>query len=135
MARSSRGFTLLEAMLVVAVLGVVSLAVSIGLASASHTPENTDRVLAISDELVSELEKWRSCAFGASPWPSTLPYTLTDTVTLSVGGQSLTYPRTTTITNWDPQNLSSNASPQTDFVQVQVTIGGRSLTEYLTKPI
>jgi hypothetical protein len=89
----------------------------------------------VSAELTSELENWRAVAWGSSPWPSALPYSVNDTVTLSIGGQSITYNRTTSIRNWDPNNMASNASPQSDFVQIQITINSQTITAYLTKPI
>jgi len=130
-----RGFTLVEAIVLMVVLSIVAVGAAVGLQSASHVPEATDRALAISSELNSEIENWRAVAFGNSPWPASLPYNVTDTVTLSIGGQSQTYNRTTSIQDWDPNNLSSNASPQPDFVQVRVTINGQSLVCYLSKPI
>lgn len=133
-ARKS-GFTLIEAMLLLVVTSIVGVAVGIGLQSISRVPKATDRALAVSAELLSEMENWRAVAFGAAPWPASLPYTKTDTVTLSIGGQSVTYNRTVSIQNWDPNNLASNSSPQTDFARVQLTINSVSLTTFLTKPI
>ncbi len=130
--RRRRGLTLIEASLMIVVVSIVCVAVAAGLQSVSAAPEINDRAQAISSELNSELENWRAVAFGASPWPSTLPYTSTDTVTLSIGGQQLKYARTTSIQKWDPNNLATNASPQTDFVQVKVTINSQSLAAYIT---
>jgi type II secretory pathway pseudopilin PulG len=129
------GFTLIEAIVLMVVLSIVAVGAAVGLQSAVHVPEATDRTLAISSELNSKIENWRSVAFGNSPWPASMPYNTTDTVTLSVGGQSLTYSRTTTIQNWDPNNVVTNLSPQPDFVQVKVTINGQSLACFLSKPI
>jgi len=122
-------------MMLLVIMSIVAVAAAVGLQSATRVPENTDRTLAISSELNSEMEYWRSLAFGSSPWPSSLPYSATDTVTLGIGGQSLTYNRTTSIQKWDPSNLAVNTTPQPDFVQVQITINGQSLTCYMSKPL
>jgi type II secretory pathway pseudopilin PulG len=131
--RPVSAFTLIEAMVLLVIMSIVAVAAAVGLQSAVRLPEATDRTLAVSAELNSEMEYWRSLAFGNSPWPSTLPYSATDTVTLSIGGQSLTFNRTTTIQKWDPNNLTANSTPQPDFVQVQITINGQTSTCYLSK--
>ena len=131
----SRAFTLIEVMFLMVILSIVAIAAAVGLQSSARLPEATDRVLAVSSELNSEIDSWRSVAFGSSPWPASLPYSLTDTVTLNIGGQAVTCNRTTSIQNWDPTNISTNSSPQSDFVRVQVTINGQTLTCFLNKPI
>ncbi len=129
-----RGLTLIEAMVLMVVMSIVSVGVSVGLQSAVRIPEGSDRILAVSGELTSELENWRAVAWTGSTWPTTLPYSASDTVTLSIGGQSITYNRTTTIKIWDPNDITGNSSPQVDFVQVRITIDSQSTTAYLTKP-
>lgn len=131
--QSRRGLTLIEATLMIVVVSIVCVGVAAGLQSISAAPEINDRAQAISAELNSELDNWRAVAFTGSTWPS-LPYTSTGTVALSIGGQNLTYTRTTTIKKWDPNNIASNASPQTDFVQVNITINSQSVTAYITSP-
>jgi hypothetical protein len=121
-------------MVMLVILSIVAVGVAVGLQSAVGIPEGSDRISAVSAELSSELENWRAVAFGGSPWPSVLPSTVNDTVTLSIGGRSMTYSRTTKIQNWDPNNIAANASPQADFVQVQITIGSQTSLAYLTKP-
>ncbi|HEY4330349.1 MAG TPA: hypothetical protein VGN88_11480, partial [Phycisphaerae bacterium] len=81
--------------------------------------------------LLSEAENWRAVAFGASVWPATLPYSVSDTVTISIGGKNRTFSRTTTIALWDPANIAANTAPQTNFVRVQITIDGQVLTIYV----
>ncbi len=133
--RRSRGaFTLIEAMIMIVILGIVGAGLGVGMQSALRVPGATERIVAISTELKGESENWRGQAFGASPWPSTLPYTLSDTVTLKIRGQNITYSRTTSIQNWDPNNIASNASPQVDFVQVQITINAMTYVTFLTNP-
>jgi type II secretory pathway pseudopilin PulG len=118
----ARGFTLLEAMVLMVILSIVSLGVGVGLQASIKAPETTDRALAISEELISELDTYRSQASLTSNWIFPSPYTINDTVTIKVGGQSFTYPRVTVIQTWDPNNLTTNTSPKTDFAQVKITI-------------
>ncbi len=133
--RSDSGFSLLEVMVVLVVLSIVGVGVSVGMQTAVATPEVTDRALAISTELTSEMENWRAVSFGGAPWPSTLPYSVSNNIQLKVGGQRIVYGRTTSIAQWDPNNLASNASPQADFVRIQITINGQSMILFLTKPV
>ena len=81
------------------------------------------------------MDYWRAVAWGGSPWPAALPSNVTDTVTMSIGGQSFTYNRTTAIQTWDPNNVATNTSPQSDFARIQITINGQVLTAYLTNPL
>jgi prepilin-type N-terminal cleavage/methylation domain-containing protein len=128
-------FSLMEVMVALMVLSIVGVAVGVGMQSAVHTPEANDLSLALSTELTSEMEAWRAVAFGPAPWPTSFPYTFTDTVPLNVGGRQLTCPRTTTITLWDPNNLATNTTPQTDFAQISITINSQTVTAYLTKSL
>jgi Tfp pilus assembly protein PilV len=131
---SRRGLSLIEATVMMVVLSIVSVGVGVGLQSATRAPEGSDRFAAVSAELTSEMENWRAVAWGASPWPATFPYTASGTVTLRIAGQNVTYNRTTSISYWDPNNLSGDTAPKTDFVRIQITIGSQSSTTYLTSP-
>ncbi|MGN6368983.1 MAG: PulJ/GspJ family protein [Phycisphaerae bacterium] len=130
-----RGFTLIEAMILLVVVSIVAVGAAVGLQSTVKVPDQTERFLVISSELTSEMETWRSVAFGDPPWPSSLPYSASDTVTLSVGGGSITCNRTVNIRKWDPDHLSTNTTPQDDFVRVQISIDGQSLDCYFSKPL
>ena len=118
-----------------AVLSFIGLAAGIGLQAAARVPPANDRALIVSAALNSDLDYWRAVAFNGSPWPSTFPYSSSDTVTLTIGGKSVIVNRTTTIRKWDPNNLASGASPQDDFFQIQITIDNQSLTFYLASPL
>jgi len=133
-ASRRRGLTMIEALLMMVILGIVAVGVGTGMQSAFMLPKGTERAVAISTELRSEAENWRAVAFKGSTWPGSLPYSLTDTVTISIQGQNTTLNRTTSIQNWDPNNLSSNTSPQADFVRIQITIDGNVYVIYLTNP-
>jgi len=132
--RHIRAFSLIEAMAILVILSIVGVGMGIGLQSASRVPAANERIIAISTELCSEADYWRDLAYGASPWPATLPYSLTDTVSINVRGQTLSLSRTVSIQNWDPNNLSGNASPKSDFARVQITVDGQSVAFYVTKP-
>jgi len=129
-----RGFTLIESLVIIVILSIVGVGVGVGLQSSTKLPEATDRALALSAELNSELEAWKAVAWTSSTWPTILPYSKNDTVTINVDSQAITYPRTISIAKWDPNNLSTNTSPQTNFVQVSVTVNGETLLCYLTNP-
>jgi type II secretory pathway pseudopilin PulG len=131
--KAPRGLTLLECMILLTILSIVGLGVGLALQASSNVPVATDRAGAISTELASEMDYWRALAWGGPPWPTTLPSNVADTVTMSVGGRSFTYNRTTNIQNWDPTNIAGNASPQSDFVRIQLTINGQVLTAYLAR--
>ena len=133
--RQVPAFTLIEALILLVVLSIVAVGAAVGLQSTVKVPAQTDRVLAVSAELTSEIENWRALAFANAPWPAVLPYSVNDTVTLSIGGRQVGCSRTTNIQKWDPNNLGSNTSPQNDFVRVQVVIDGQSLECYLSKSL
>jgi prepilin-type N-terminal cleavage/methylation domain-containing protein len=130
----TRAFTLIESMVAMVILGIAALVVPVALQTLAHTPSSNDNVLAVSAELVSEMEYWRDLAWGSSPWPTTLPYSSSDTVTLSIGGRSVTFSRSVSIQTWDPTNLAGNVSPQTDFARIQIIIGGQTLTAFTCRP-
>jgi hypothetical protein len=128
-----RGLSLLESMMMLTVLAVIGVATGVGLQAASKVPPANDRILIIDAQLNSDMDYWHAYAFSSSsPWPSTLPYTKNDTVPLIIGGKTVSLSRTTTISKWDPNDLTNNASPQNDFVKVVVTIDGQSITFYMS---
>jgi prepilin-type N-terminal cleavage/methylation domain-containing protein len=131
---ANSAFTLVESMVTMVVLSIAALVVPVALQTLAHTPSSNDKVLAISAELVSELETWRAEAWGPSPWPSGLPYNSSDTVNIQVGGQTVTYSRSVSIQTWDPNNLTSNNSPQADFARIQITIGGMTASAFTCRP-
>ncbi|GEM_PF-6248755 len=129
-------FTLIEAVVMMVIVSLVAVAVGVGLQSTARMPEATDRSLAVWAELNSELDNWHAAAWSVSPWPGALPYNPTpDTVTIKVGGQNIVCSRTITVQNWDPNNLTSNASPQSDFARVQITINGQTGSFFTCKPL
>jgi hypothetical protein len=127
--------TLIEAILLLTTMSVVAVGVAVGFQATADVPPQSDQSGAISIELASEMDYWRAVAWGGSPWPGSLPSTVNDTVTLGIGGRSVTCNRVTTIQRWDPSNIAGNSSPQSDFVRVQITINSQALTAYLTNPL
>ena len=130
----TRAFTLIESMVTMVILGIAALVVPVALQGLAHTPPSNDTVLAVSAELVSEMENWRDLAWGSAPWPATLPYSSSDTVTISIGGRNATFSRSVSIQIWDPNNLPGNASPQADFARIQITIGTQTATIFTCRP-
>ena len=130
----THAFTLIESLVTMVILGVVVLIVPVALQTLTHTPSSNDQALAVSAELVSELEYWHDLAWGNSPWPTSLPYSSSDTVTLSVGGRSVTLSRSVSIQIWDPNNLTGDVSPQADFARIRITIAGQTITAFTCRP-
>ncbi len=60
--------------------------------------------------------------------------TTSNNVSLNIAGVAKIFPRKITIKQMDPNNPATNASPQADFIQVQVTIGSRTATLWVTQP-
>lgn len=135
--KRNRGLTLIESMLVLTVLAVIGVATGVGLQAAARVPPANDRILIIDAELNSEMDYWKSWAFvtaTGTQWPSSIPYTKSDNVSLIIGGKSVSLSRSVAISKWDPNNIASNSSPKDDFVKVVITIDAQSVTFYLTSP-
>jgi Tfp pilus assembly protein PilV len=118
-----RGFSLLEALLLVVILGIVFLGFGIGLQSAAHVPEAVDRRLETHARLVEKMEDLLSMNFTTLSANSGL----SDTVT--IGGA--TYPRTVTVATVD---ADASGAPDADFLQLTVTINGQFLKTRVTQP-
>ncbi len=118
-SRFKTGFTLIEAMVLLVVLGIISVAASVGLAGISRAPYIDETQLGISNELVDKLEQLKGTAFASLASGS-------DTTT--VNGKS--YTRTWTVANANPDGTGT----KTDFDQVSVTINNQTLTTWITQP-
>ena len=121
--RNHRGISLLEAILMVVVLGIVSLGFGIALQSNVRIPSAVDQRLTIHTFLVEKMEDLMSQSFATLAANSGL----TDTVT--VNGQTLT--RTVTVAQAD---ADGNGTVDSDFLEITVTIGGQSLKTRVTQP-
>ncbi len=123
--RRRRGFTLIEAMLLVVVLAIVATATGAILMAAIKAPAVNNTNLSIDTALKSKMEYLEAQKFANLTVGS--PSTLSDTVT--IGGT--VYPRTVNISLADP---NGGSNPQPNFKLVQVQIGGQSLYTLVTNP-
>jgi type II secretory pathway pseudopilin PulG len=119
----SGGFTLLEALLMLTILSVIAVAAGVGLQSGARIPEASDNMLAIDRQLSSALEEARYTAINS--WASLA----SATTTVTINGTS--YSQVLTVT---AQNAPDGSGATTDWVQVTVTINGRSMTTFFSQP-
>ena len=122
--RFRKGFTLLEAMLVVAIVGIVAVGAGIGLQSVAKLPEQSDLSLAINSVLVDRMEQMRATAFSGLAAKATA---LSGNVTIN--GNTYTCTVTAALADAD-----GNGTTDSDFEQVTVTIGTKSLSTYILNP-
>ena len=64
-ARRHRGFTLIEAMLILVIMSVVALGAGIGLQSLARTPNGNEVALATDNAIVDRMEALRATDFAA----------------------------------------------------------------------
>jgi prepilin-type N-terminal cleavage/methylation domain-containing protein len=132
--RRRRGLTLLECLIVLAVMSIVAVGVGWGMQAMTGGARANDQDEVVSTEVTSELEKWRTTPFATlATLAAGAGTTTSDTVSLSVAGGSVSFPRKVVIAQMDPNNPATNASPQADFVQVQVTIATRTQALWVTQ--
>src|SRR5690348_14185310 len=120
---AQRGFTLLEAMVLMVVLSIVAVGVGVGLQSISRVPTANNLRLAVNSALISKMEELRATTFTAL----TVGTSLSDTVTLG----NTTYTRNVTIATAD---ANSDGTLDSDYKVVTVTVNGQSLTMWVTQP-
>lgn len=118
------GFTLIEALLLVVILGIVGLAAGVGLQSVAKTPTQTNQQLAISAECVNRMEQMR-----ATPFTGLAAKATALSGNVSINGQ--TYTCTVSAASADADGSGTN---DTDYDKITVTIGAQSLTCYVTQP-
>jgi hypothetical protein len=118
-----RGLSLLEAMMMVVIMGVVSLGFGIALQSNARVPAVVDKWLAIHTYLVDKMEDLASLNY------ATLAAANGTTDTVNVWGQNLA--RTVTVQNVDGDG---NGSVDSDFIEVKVTIGDQYLKTRVAQP-
>jgi hypothetical protein len=111
--RNVKGLTLIECMLLVALLGIISLGFGIGLQSIAHIPDGVDQRLAFHTFLVEKMEDIMSLDFTA----------INSSLSDSIQYQGRTYPRTVTV-----------AILETDFKEITVTIADQYLKTRMTQP-
>lgn len=120
------GFSLIEALVVLTIMSIVAVAAAVGLQSGVRGPAAADEILSIDRALVTRMEALKSLA--SSNWAAVAAQAGTATVTIN----NKTYTQTTTVTaQAKPDGSGGTAS---DFVQVVVQVGSRSMTSYLSQP-
>jgi prepilin-type N-terminal cleavage/methylation domain-containing protein len=132
--RRRRGLTLIECVIVLAIMSIVAVGVGWGMQALTGSSRANEQEEVISTEITSELEKWRTTPFATlAALAAGTGTTTSDNVTLSVAGGSVSLPRKVAVTQMDPNNPAANVAPQADFVQVQVTIATRTEALWVTK--
>ena len=119
----ARAVTLIEAMFLVTILGIVGLGAGIGLQSTTRTPNAVDDVLAINAAIVSTMEQMRANAVSSF---STLAGSSTQ---VTINGTN--YTQTITVT---ALTAPDGSGATTDYKQITVQIATRSLVCIVTQP-
>jgi Tfp pilus assembly major pilin PilA len=122
-AGRGRGFTLIEAIVLVTVMSVVAVAAGVGLQAVAKVPTQTDATMGINNALVDAMEQWK-----AKSWATMA----SSTGTVTVNGRS--YTRTVTVADADPASPEGGGTAKADFRRITVTIGSQTLRSYATKP-
>src|ERR1035437_1492517 len=113
--RPARGFSLMEVLLLVVVLGIVGAAAGQALQAVAKVPSQTDTVFQIETQMISKMEQIRSMTFDNVPTGTGL----SDTVQIA----GMSYNRTVTVALADPNGGGASAT----FKQVTVACGGQSV--------
>ncbi|HWB54249.1 MAG TPA: type II secretion system protein [Tepidisphaeraceae bacterium] len=119
-----RGFTLVEALLLVGVLGVTADIVAQSLLSMSNTAVQNNNALLVNDALLSQMEYLRSAYKNITPgWSDTS----------SIAGT--TYSITSAVSNADPKQGQSDDdhTTSTTFLSLSVQCGDQIMTTYVSE--
>jgi len=116
-------FTLIEAMVLLVVLGIVGLGAGVGLQSTVRTPHAVDNILAINAAVVTAMEQMRASAM--SNFSGLAGYS--DNVTIN----GVSYARTVTVAALTAPDGSGSV---TDYKQITVQIGTQSMVCIVTQP-
>ena len=117
------GFTLIEAMILVVILGIIGVGAGVGLQSVVHTPDAVDNVLAINSALVDGMEQTRANAVSSF---STLAGSSS---VVKINGTN--YTRTITVAALTAPDGSGATA---DYKQITVQIGTQSVVCIVTQP-
>lgn len=113
-----QGYTLIEAMLMVVILGLVGTGIGISLISAARSTEANDNALLLDNALVSQMETlratWQSDPIGVQ------------TLQITIGNTS--YTMTRDIEKADP----NGGGVQNTFFSLTIQIGGRTISTYVS---
>ena len=122
--RRNLGFTLIEAIILVVIVGIVGVGAGVGLQAVAKTPTQTNQVLAANAECVNRMEQMRSTDFASL---STRASALSGNVTIN----GTTYTSNVTVANAD---ADGDGTVETDYACITVTIGSQTLTCYVMQP-
>jgi len=120
--KKQRGFSLIEVLLLVSVLGIVGGAAGQAMMVVAKVPSQTDLHFQIETRLISKMETIRAMDF------DNINDSLTDSV--PIGPQDTMYLR-----NVEVINIDGNGDGYADltFKQVTITCGGQSVTMFVSK--
>jgi len=121
----SRGFSLMEVLLLVAILGIVGAATGKALIAIAKVAPQNDISYQLETRLISKMETIRSMTFDSVAVGSPNA-ALSDTVSVL----NVTYPRTVTVALADGDG---DGVADSTFKQVTVTCGGRSISTLVSK--
>ena len=116
-------FTLIEAMVLLVIMSIVTVAAGVSLQGLSQSPKGNDFQLAVNNAIVSKMEEVRALDFTTG---MVVGSTLSDTVAVN----GTTYTRTVTIALAD----ANGGGNDTDFKQITVAVNGQSLVTYVAQP-
>jgi type II secretory pathway pseudopilin PulG len=138
-----RAFSLIEVLILVAVIAVIGAAAGRVLQTVASTPVKNDQAFQIETQLISKMETLRALASSnyAALDPSTATSLYSDTFTIS----GTTYQRTVTVAYLDAtsMNTSTSASGPSDSAtpplthpyckHITVSCAGQSLSDFITE--
>jgi prepilin-type N-terminal cleavage/methylation domain-containing protein len=122
-----RGFTLIEAMLCLAILSIVGLGASVGLQSLAHNPDQSENLLWTSQQLKSTLENLRD-----TPYASLL----TGSKTSDADHDGITHTIAWTVLEIDPAQPTASppvAKTNSGLKQITVSLNGQSSITWISQ--
>jgi len=126
-SRARRGFSLMEVLVLVVVLGIVGAAAGQALQAMARTPVAADETFQIETQIISKMEELRALSFASVVVGAT-----TSTVSIgdaSVGGNVKYYQMTVTISLAD---ANGDGIADATMKQISVTCGGQTMTTMIS---
>lgn len=120
--RTSRGFTLLEAIILIVVLSIIAVGMGTALQAIARTPTEADAQVAIGNALTDRMEALRGTAFDSLSVGTT-----NDEVTIN----GTAYTRTATVALFD---ADGDGTADADCKQLTVTMGGQTVRTLVVQP-
>jgi type II secretory pathway pseudopilin PulG len=131
-----RGFTLIEALLLVVILGISGAAIGRSLRDIAKSPEQNNIALATETSILDKMEFLRSVPFATLANDANKPTSVyTDTAT--VEGAQMT--RTVAIVYLDPttgllSGTATNLAGKPNMLQITVSIGNKTVYNLVNQP-